>query len=94
MTVMATEKLTPWQQMVLGVVEESREPVTASRVSDHLLVDYGKAYRALQALEDKGLVGANYTSGQRGRAYEMTRRGSEVARTLFVDEDFTKEDLS
>jgi predicted ArsR family transcriptional regulator len=87
MTTMATEQLTLWQQTVLGVVKEHREPVTASEMSGHLLVNYGKAYRALVALEEKGLVGANYTSGKRGRAYEMTRRGSEAARSLFGDED-------
>lgn len=83
---MTSEQLTSWQQTVLGVVEESRAPVTASEMGDHLLVDYGKAYRALQALEAKGLVGANYTSGKRGRAYEATRCGSEIARNLFRED--------
>jgi predicted ArsR family transcriptional regulator len=80
-----TERLTPQQMNILGVVKECG-PVTASKVGGHLRISYSSAHSGLQALERKGLVGAVYTGQRmRGRAYEASRRGRTVASDAFED---------
>lgn len=76
--------LTALQRDMLGVVAEAG-PVTPRDVAGyHLLISQSSARSALEALEKRGLVGATYTGHHRGtgRAYEVTRRGSELVEVM------------
>lgn len=76
-------RTTPRQLDILGVVTDCG-PVTASEVGNyHLPIGYSSARSGLQALERQGLISAVYTGHHKpGRAYEVTRRGNEVAKRM------------
>jgi DNA-binding MarR family transcriptional regulator len=79
--------LTAMQAQVLGVIG-AYGPVDPPEIARHLLVDVASARSRCRSLEDRGLIGAHYTSGTRGRAYEITSDGREALRAEFgADED-------
>lgn len=73
-------QLTTLQSHVLFIVSE-HEPVTASEIDDHLLLDRGRSQSILRSLERRALIGATYTEtrpGHRGRAWRITTRGENT----------------
>ena len=80
--------LTHLQAQVLGSVVESG-PCDVFAVDYNILCGVDKARRALGALEQRGLVGRDYTSrSYRGRfGYVATRKGAEEAERIFGSEE-------